>query len=191
MVDNFTADPDRVRSSALASGFGTWRPNKGEVGSSVYDGMSFWGDHSVMLRSLVQAVGGPVFPNSMFFRSTNAGTEGAYVHSDREQGDFTAVAYLSRHDDASGTGFYRHRESGLIRMPSVDEMRQDPAAFEKLKQEMVSGSEEHWEQVHFVEGKYNRCVIFDAPLFHARIPKHGFGETPEQGRMVWACHFYT
>lgn len=190
VVDGFVADPDKVRASALAAGFGTWRPNKGEVGSSIYDGMSFWGDHGVMLRALTQAVGRPVYPNSMFFRVTNADTEGAYVHSDREAGDYTAVAYLSQHEDGtSGTGFYRNRRTGLMRMPSFAEMAQDPAEFDRLKKEMVEGSEKDWEQLHFVEGKYNRCVVFDAPLFHARLPKHGFGATPDAGRMVWACHF--
>jgi hypothetical protein len=32
-------------------------------------------------------------------------------------------------------------------------------------------------------------VIFDAPRYHSRLPKHGFGNTAESGRMVWACHF--
>jgi hypothetical protein len=33
-------------------------------------------------------------------------------------------------------------------------------------------------------------VVFDAPKFHARRPKNGFGSTPEDGRLVWACHFF-
>jgi hypothetical protein len=188
VVDNFSPHIERVRASALASGFGTWRPHKGEVGSSIYDGMSFWGDHALMLAALTRAFGAPILPNSMFFRVTNTDTEGAYVHSDREAGDFTCVAYLSEHE-GSGTGFYRHRRTGMTRMPSFDEMRANPDEFERLKQEMVRGSEEEWELIDFVRGAYNRAVIFDAPLFHARSPKHGFGNTPESGRMVWACHF--
>jgi len=41
VVDNFTPHADRARASALAAGFGTWRPNTREVGSSTYDGMCF------------------------------------------------------------------------------------------------------------------------------------------------------
>lgn len=191
IIDGFTPRIDEVRASALTSGFGTWRPNKGEVGSAIYDGMNFWGRHSLMLHALSFYFGRPVLPNSMFFRVTNEDTEGAYVHSDRESGDFTCVVYLSEHAERTGTGFYRHRETGMTHMPSFAEMAQDQVAFDKLKREMVEGSDEHWEQLDFVHGRYNRAVIFDAPLFHARVPKHGISSTPELGRMVWVCHFVT
>jgi hypothetical protein len=192
IVDNFTPQAERVRASCLAAGVGTWRPNKGEVGSSIYDGMGFWGEHSLMIAALTRAVGKPIFPNSMFFRVTNADTEAAYVHSDREAGDYTCVAYLSDHGDArTGTGFYRHRETGMIAMPSFAEMANDKAAFDKLKTEMVEGSDKHWELLQFVPGQFNRACIFNAPLFHARIPRHGFAQSAEEGRMVWACHFKT
>jgi hypothetical protein len=191
VVDDFAPEAHIVRNSALAAGFGTWRPNKGEVGSSVYDGMGFWGDHAVMVRSLTNAVRETICPNSLFFRVTNKDTESAYVHSDREAGDFTCVAYLSEHSEKSGTGFYRHRRTGMFCMPSFDEMRADPDGFARLKQEMVRGSDEDWELIDFVHGRFNRAVIFDAPLFHSRIPKHGFSDSPEEGRMVWVCHFMT
>jgi hypothetical protein len=191
IIDQFTTRIDEVRSSALASGFGTWRPNKGEVGSSVYDGMNFWGKHSVMLVALANAIGRPVFPNNMFFRVTNQDTEAAYVHSDRESGDYTCIAYLSDHRERSGTGFYRHRETGMTHMPSFAQLSEDPPLFDRLKQQMVAGSDADWEQLDFVRGLYNRAVIFDAPRFHARSPRHGFSDNAEDGRMVWVCHFVT
>ena len=188
VVDNFVRDPESVRRSALLSGFGTWKPNKGEVGSSIYDGMNFWGDHGTLLKGLSQALKAPVFPNSMFFRVTNLTTEAAYVHSDREAGDYTAIVYLSHHED-SGTGFYRHRETQWDRMPSFAELTAQPDMFDKLKREMVEGSPDTWEQIKFVPGIFNRALIFEAPFFHARHPRHGFGTTPEEGRMVWVAHY--
>lgn len=189
--DEFTPHAARVRDSALASGFGTWRPNKGEVGSSIYTGMNFWGEHALMVHALGRRFGAPVIPNSMFFRVTNEDTEAAYVHSDREAGEFTAIVYLSEHDEETGTGFYRNRRTGLVQMPSFELMRADPVEFEKLKREMVEGTDEAWELLDFVRGRFNRCVMFDAPLFHARHPKKGIAATPEAGRMVWVCHFTT
>lgn len=191
IIDNFTPFADQARASALASGFGTWRPNKGEVGSSVYEGMSFWGRHSILVHALTNALGGPIYPNSTFFRTTNVGTEAAYVHSDRESGDFTCIVYLSDHSEMSGTGFYRHRETGMTHMPSFSELSKDPEFFDQLKGQMVRGSEDDWEQLDFVRGLYNRAVIFDASRFHARSPRHGLGSTAEDGRMVWVCHFVT
>jgi len=191
IIDNFTPYIAEARASALASGFGTWKPNTGEVGSSVYEGMNFWGKHSLLLHALAHRVGCPVYPNSMFFRVTNETTEGAYVHSDREAGDFTCVVYLSEHGERTGTGFYRHRETGMTHMPSFAELAQDQASFDRLKKQMVEGSDEHWELLDFVHGCFNRAVIFDAPRFHARSPRHGIAETAEAGRMVWVCHFVT
>lgn len=190
IVDDFCPEIEAVRESALASGFGTWAPPQGEVGSSKYDGMNFHGLHSLMLMALSNALGGrAVFPNSMFFRCTTPETERAYVHSDRSSGNFTCVAYLSKHNEKSGTGFFRHRRTGLRFMPTFNEMR-EAGIFEEMSKDMVSGMETEWEQLDFVRGLFNRAVIFDAPLFHARFPKHGIGNgAPEEARMIWACHF--
>jgi hypothetical protein len=191
VIDDFTPHIHEVKKSAFDSGFGTWAPNKGAVGSSIYEGMCFYGKHSPMLHALSYVMGRPVYPNNMFFRATNANTEAAYVHSDRESGDYTCIVYLSEHEETSGTGFYRHRETGMTSMPSFAELAEKPEFFEQLKREMVSGSDEHWEQLDFIRGRFNRAVVFDAPLFHARMPKNGFGVTPEEGRLVWVAHFVT
>lgn len=192
VIQKFTPLVDDVRNSALRSGFGTWKPNKGEVGSSNYDGMNFWGNHATMIHALEHHFGSSIYPNNMFFRVTNAETEKAYVHSDRESGTHTCIVYLSEHKNAvSGTGFYRHKETGMTEMPSFAELSKTPELFEKLKHEMVDGGEQFWELTDFVRGDFNKAIIFDAPLFHARYPKNGFGTTDEAGRMVWVCHFLT
>ncbi len=78
----------------------------------------------------------------------------------------------------------------MIEMPTFEEMK-DSGIFEKLKDDMVRGEEKDWEQTDFVRGIYNRALVFHAPLFHSRWPKNGIGETSEDGRMVWVCHFHT
>lgn len=189
VVDNFCNDIERVISSAHAAGFDTWNPNKGEVGSSVYEGMGFWGDHALMLRALTHAVGGVVIPNATFFRVTNEGMERAYIHSDRESGNHTCVAYLSDHAQESGTAFYRHKPTGLTEMPSFADMQAD-GIFDELKSDMVSRDPNKWEQVDYVRGRYNRALIFPAAMFHSRFPLDGIGSTFDAGRLVWASHFY-
>lgn len=188
VLDDFCQEVDLVRQSAFDSGFGTWRPNKGEVGSSVYEGMCYYGLHGPMIRALTAAIGRPIYPNNMFFRMTRPDTEAAYVHSDRQWGDQTAIVYLSKHAEISGTGFYRHRATGLLEMPTFEEMK-ETGVFEQLKKDMVEGSKLQWEALDFVRGTYNRALIFHAPLFHSRVPKNGLGATPEEGRLVWVTHF--
>ncbi len=191
VIDCFSPKISEVRESFLQSGFGKWTPNKGEVGSSIYEGMNYWGLHSILLGSLAVALKTQIFPNNMFARVTNKETERAYVHSDRQWGAKTCIVYLSEHKYiSSGTGFFRHRETGMIEMPTFEEMK-DAGIFEKLKDDMVRGEEKDWEQTDFVRGIFNRALVFHAPLFHSRWPKHGIGESSEDGRMVWVCHFHT
>lgn len=188
VIDNFLEDPDAVVASVHAAGFGTWRPNKGEVGSSVYEGMGFWGNHAQLLRALALHTG-PIVPNSMFFRVTNPGMEQAYIHSDRETGAHTCVVYLSEHAEAYGTAFFRHVPTGWDRMPSMDEMRAS-GLMQPMADAMVSRDPAQWQQTDVVRGRYNRAVIFDAPLFHSRYPLEGLGTDAETGRLVWVTHFY-
>lgn len=187
--DDFCDQLAEVRQSALDSGFGTWIPPSTEVGSGKYEGMNFMGRHDLLLRSLQQAIGRPIFPASMFFRATKPNTESAYVHSDRMHGDWTCIVYLSEHKEPSGTAFYKHRESGMTEMPPLEELAKLPN-YETFKQQMVSGDGKDWEQLDFVRGLFNRALIFYAPLFHARCPKNGLGDgSDETARIVWVCHF--
>jgi hypothetical protein len=189
VIDNFCPEIDHVRESALAAGFDTWNPNKGEVGSSVYEGMGFWGDQALMVRALMRAIGGAAIPNTMYFRVTNVGMERAYIHSDRESGSHTCVTYLTDHAEESGTAFFRHKRTGLIAMPSFAELRES-GMMDELRDDMVSRDPSKWEQLDYVRGQKNRALIFDAPLFHSRFPLEGIGSTLDEGRMVWVSHFH-
>ena len=189
VADNFCDRVEDVIASVKAAGFATWLPNKGKVGSSVYEGMGFWGHHALMLKNIMFHMNSVIVPNSMFFRCTNEGMEQAYIHSDRASGEWTCVAYLSEHEQSYGTAFFKHLPTGLTHMPSFAEM-EERNILDSFKQDMVSRDESKWEQIGYVEGKYNRAVMFHAPLFHSRYPLEGIGSTSEDGRLIWASHFY-
>lgn len=189
VIDNFAPDPDAVRQSAIRAGFGTWKPNQGDIGASFYEGVSFWGDHASLFKSLHKALGKQIVPSSMFFRLTNPRMEHALIHSDREYGENTAIVYLSQSAEKSGTAFYRHRETRMVDMPPLDELVKDPQFFQSIRLQMLKASDEDWEMYEFVEARFNRCVIFDAPKIHCRIPKLGYGVDEQDSRMVWVCHF--
>ena len=123
VFDDFLPNPEFVRQSALRSGFGTWAPNKGDIGASFYSGVNFWGDHASLFKAL-HAKLGAIIPSSMFFRITNPTMEHALIHSDREYGENTAIVYLSKEwgDIQSGTAFYKHRETGMVNMPPLEEI---------------------------------------------------------------------
>ena len=190
VLDDFLPNPEQVRASALRSGFGTWRPNKGDIGAESYGGVNFVGDHASCLMRLHRYIGRQIIPNSMFFRITNDSMEHALIHSDREYGENTAILYLSANNPVlSGTGFYRHRETGMEEMPSLEELMKDPIFFQKIRQQMLDASDDDWEMYQFVESYFNRCLIFNGPKIHCRIPKTGYGSTENDSRMVWVCHY--
>ena len=125
----------------------------------------------------------------MLFRVTNDTTERAYVHSDITAGDMTCIVYLSQHSDRYGTGFYRHKETGALFMRPLNELAKDTQAFDKLKAEINDSSAAYWEEIEFVQGKYNRAVLFTSHRWHRRFPEHGFGSDIDSGRMIWIGHF--
>lgn len=187
VLDDFLKDPHALRASALASGFGTWRPRKGDTGLASYEGVNFVGDHATPLRALHERLG-TIIPGLVFFRVTNPWVERALVHADREYGcTHTAILYLSPELPCeSGTGFYRHKARGWRQMPALADLMRDPA-FQSLKADM--GNLDAWERYDFVPGIFNRCLVFDSSLIHCRVPSEGFGMGDADSRMTWTAHF--
>lgn len=188
-IDDFLSDPDKMRQSALASGFGTWRPNKGAIGPSKFDGVNFYGDHATGVRAIAKHFKVPIYPNKFFFRVTTEDTEEAVVHSDIFTGDFTCLLYMSEHE-GSGTEFYRHKPTDTYSLPPLKDFYADQELFERMKVDCSHRNPDIWEKVNTIEAKYNRAIIFPSPVFHCRYPYTGFGHGPEDGRMIWGCHFY-
>lgn len=188
-IDDFLEDPDRMRQSAIASGFGTWHPNKGAIGPKQFEGVNFYGDHATGVRAIAKHMKGAVYPNKLFFRVTTEDTEEAVVHSDIFTGDFTCLLYMSNHED-SGTEFYRHRPTDTYSLPPLGEFYADEVLFARMKRDCSHRDPTVWEMIKCVEGRYNRAVIFPSAVFHCRYPYTGFGHGVEDGRMIWGCHFY-
>ncbi len=177
-----------VRQSALDAGFGNWTPKSSLFGSGTYGGMGWKGHHGAMHVAVTRAIQRAIFPNSSFFRVLLANEEKRLIHSDQLDGNYTAIIYLSEHDEKSGTGFYRHKETGLEHSPTVQEMIKNHTT-DYWRKESVD--EDAWEQTDYIEGKLGRCLIFSASLFHGRVPPNGIGDTPSNGRMIWVSHFFT
>lgn len=179
---------DSIVAATHQSGYGTWTPAVADLGHPSTPGMNWQGYHAPLHISIYNVMKEPIFPNHSFFKVSTKDDNISLIHSDRNDGDWTAIVYLSSHDYKSGTGFYRHKETGLNEMPEVKSMV-DSGTVDQWNQSMRE--EDKWEQTDFVAGLYGRMVIFKAPLFHSRIPRLGQGESFEEGRIVWVCHFFT
>lgn len=188
-VDNFLEDPEKMRQSAISSGFGTWHPNKGSMGPKAFEGVNFYGDHATGVRAICKHFNKQVYPNKTFFRVTTEQTEEAVVHSDLFTGDITCLVYLSKHE-GSGTEFYQHKPTGTYALPPLKQFAADPVFFNQMKNDCSHRDPAIWEKFNSVQGVYNRAVFFPSPVFHCRYPYTGFGNDIESGRMIWGCHFY-
>lgn len=187
-LDSFLPEPEVMLQSCLTSGFGKWRPNKGDMGPDYFDGVNFYGDHARGVKKIADAFQRPIYPNKMFFRVTTEKTEPAVVHSDRWTGDVTCLVYLSKHEN-SGTEFYRHKPTGLFALPPIDYLVANPALFDQMKKDCSGRDPQVWEKIGAVEAQWNRAIFFPSPIFHCRYPYTGFGESEADGRIIWGCHF--
>jgi hypothetical protein len=187
--DNVIPDENiaEIRLSTFESGFGAWTPAKKDFGYSEYKGMNWKGFHGALHIALYNLMQKPIFPNQSFFKISTKDDNSRLIHSDRNDGAHTAIVYLSEHEDISGTGFYRHIETGKTIMPTFFDMMEEGTVDYWNK---ATKDETQWEQTDFVRGLKGRMLVFDAPLFHGRIPHHGIGDTPENARMIWVCHFF-
>lgn len=93
------------------------------------------------------------------------------VHEDSLMGKYSALVYLNEPDEISrhGTAFYTHLTNEI--------------------QESDYKSLYNWSDYLFVKAKFNRLLIHKSEYYHAALPSYGFGEQPENARMVLTCFF--
>ena len=111
--------------------------------------------------------------------------------------DITAMVYLNPADSCvGGTGLYRHRPTGLERVPIVpdqgiqsladrlelsDEFLNSAEGYENFQNSMIfnplfanrdntyiNDGNEYWELLKLIEMKPNRLIIFDGRCFHSQ-----------------------
>lgn len=184
IVDDFYKNPDEVRTFALSQEFsqlGNYpgqrtkpflaenvknsiqeiiRPHAGEI--------TWWGDDSTGSFQYTTAV------------------DRSWIHSD-DTTDWAAVLYLT--PDAplsSGTGLFRHKETGIRRWRSSehpDEVNANSPA------NMHSQDVTKWEMVDRIGNIYNRMILYRGDLFHVSLDY--FGSDKENGRLFQVFFFNT
>jgi hypothetical protein len=113
-------------------------------------------------------------PTRAFCRQSPAHQdEPNFIHTDRDMGDWTAIAYLTAHPFAGdGTRFWRHRATGAIQSTAFDG--------EALLAEWLAWRDrDQWAPWHLVEARPNRVVLFPAAYFHSRAIEANYGADAE------------
>jgi hypothetical protein len=183
VIDDFYADPDRVRRRALRLKY--QRPS----------GVNYPGvmaptpdDIAPIMERFSELLGGISIKctrDQGAFRITTAADMAirtSLVHVDTP--DFSAIIYLSRHAN-EGTWFYRHKELGLERVSEEENLR--PEVRRAIETDTLNV--DAWEPLYMIPMKFNRLVIFDGKYFHSGARRLS-GATLAEGRMTQNFFFY-
>jgi hypothetical protein len=124
--------------------------------------------------------------------------------------DYAGVVYLNLPEQCSGgTSFWRHRQTGLQAAP-----RQGSAAYDALSLALGDDDESRlmgrlmreglaaasrgyptestaaWELLTVIPMRYNRCIVYDARLFHSlHIEEASFGVSLDERRLTQNLFF--
>ena len=143
----------------------TIRPFAGDV--------TWWGDH-----------------NSGAFQYTTA-ADRSWIHSDGNT-DWAGVLYLT--PDAplsSGTGIFRHKETGLRNWIYKDHITEEDKTGVKGAPHRGADSVDYtkWDMVDRIGNMYNRLIIYRGDLFHVSLDY--FGKDLQTGRLFQTFFFNT
>ncbi|MFT4928025.1 MAG: hypothetical protein ACI8WB_004140 [Phenylobacterium sp.] len=109
-----------------------------------------------------------------------------------DNAQFAVVHYLCDQQHG-GTGFYRHRNTGFERITQprlasyASQLKQQALASQLHKNPAyINGSNALFEQIHSVDARMNRAIIYPSNLLHSGNinPASGLGSDPQQGRLT-------
>jgi hypothetical protein len=196
IIDDFLSDPWAARRAALAldyapPGTGGNYPGRDSTSALPMDGIN-----ASVSRHLGLALEGAAKTEHGHCRMTLKADKGrSGVHID--PAFYSGILYLSRPEDctrpgAGGTDFFRHKRTGLERMPAngAELAASGYADLDTLVGDVVNKDTTQpgkWERVMRVPMRFNRLVLFSPWQFHNAAP--GFGTDAESARLVMLLFF--
>lgn len=187
IIDDFYHNPDEVRDFALAQDFNVDGNYPG------YRTKSFLTpsveDH--IAAHLSQQHGQPIWPREEdtytgAFQYTTS-HDRTWIHADGWN-DWAGVWYGTPNAPVTGgTAIYRHKETGLVKVPKLQDGSKDNKLMEVI--EADGNDYTKWEVVDMVGNIYNRLVLYPGDLFHASVDYFGTNKT--NGRLFQTFFFNT
>ena len=193
VADNFYADPDAVRRTALNDTFKDFGKYNypGWQASKMIKSSQLWPRFESILGAPL-CRGADRFAFGAFRVISEQTGKLVKVHADTIV-DWAAMVYLSPDAPSDGgTGFFRHKATGLTGPPTEERARKlgypDRASFEENVVRPDMANLDRWELVGQVAPRYNRFVAFrGCELYHA--PLRGWGDSPGNARMTHSFFF--
>lgn len=199
VVDDFYSDPWQVRSVALDLPYTEAATSqekayyKGLLSSSFHPYAASGLALIAQLLGRVLSCNGPIGEFRLLLARQERDDFGrTWIHSDTSAARYSGIVYLNPPDQCrGGTSFYRHRELAWEYMPGPQSHMFAQVALETgmtfpelLSRITADGfeTEEKWDRMMHIPMRFNRCIIFDSRLFHARTGS--FGISLRDGRLT-------
>ena len=196
IIDDFLVDPWAARREALGLGYDPALQKGNFPGLNSTSPLPTEAIDSSVSRLLGVKLKGAAGTNHGHCRITSKTHKGrSGVHIDPAA--YSGILYLSRPENctmpsAGGTDFFRHKRTGLERVPS------EPARIaasgygdvNALVEDVVNKDTTYpakWERVMRIPIRFNRLVLFSPWQFHTAAP--GFGTDLEDSRLVVLLFF--
>lgn len=188
VADNFLANPDAAVARLRSADYGDRQGPDGVT----YKRIALM-PPDLFRREIEQAVGFDIQPSYSIGRLNFAGENpNNAVHADSGYDDFAAIVYLTEDKFCSGgTAFWRHKILGFDAMPTEQQVRSVGRNPKQVMKRLSAdwNNIDAWEQIALAEMKFNRAIFFRCKSFHSRFPFEAFGNSPENGRLVFVSFF--
>lgn len=205
LIDDFFSDPDQVREAALDPNRSWITPTSAYPGLLSAPDSGQIGELAAFFQKLLNR---QLRQSDMVMFSMVTKMEDELSPPQRrphfDGSCFGGLVYLNPPEQCrGGTGFFRHRATGLARYP--DKISDVPTgligtpglkSLEDLQTLLMSpsqtdsagyiaGSNSEWERFCFVEMKFNRFIIYDGQIFHSAVIRNeDFGSLPGERRLT-------
>lgn len=163
VYDDVLPDPIGYRVMACAQTFRSIT-----VGAATFHGIAMCEDGT--LPAVIQQMQPAAVPGLTFFRRSPLGqAEPNFIHTDRDMGDWTGILYLNPDPpEGDGTTFYRSKATHATASMAMGDA-------DCHAEWLAWRDRAQWEPWHTVAAQFNRLVLFQAPLFHARAIADNYG----------------
>lgn len=194
IIDDFLANPDDMRRRALGLGYDAAAKDAGAnfPGTTSTNALAIPGLDDAVSRIAgrpLTGAPGTLHGHCRLTLRSDRGASGVHV----DPAAYSGILYLTPPDHCrGGTDFYRHRRTGLDRVPATIDrvIAAGYATGDDLVNDVINRDTRRpaaWERVMAVPMRYNRLLLFSPWLFHNSAP--GFGSGPDDGRLVYLMFF--
>jgi hypothetical protein len=192
MIDDFVANPSELRKQALGLGYDPTFKKGNYPGLTSERALQIPGldDHvSKVIGAPVTGAPGTLHGHCRLTLKGDRGRSGVHI----DPTFYSGILYLSRAEDCrGGTDFYRHKPTGLDRVPeSTDAICAAGYGDINALVEGVVNTDTlkpaRWERSFTAPMRFNRLILFSPWMFHNSAA--GFGDRPENGRLVYLMFF--